>query len=203
MVHPQRAAGQHGRTDRLRQRAGLRWVAQGEVGRRLFQDHPGDGAGVGLAIGRAPTGEQPAGQIGFRVGLWGRFAQQTAQYGIDQTLERLGRLGLLGQADGGVDGGESGGFHIERLGQAQPQQHHNRHRRRLLQLGRQHLVDGAYPAQHGHGQHPGQGAVAKLQIAEGGAVQSLFEPAAVVEGGLDQIEGGGAGGEAVLRAGGV
>ena len=171
-------------------------IAQGEVGGGFEGDHGGDGARAGLAIGRTPAGEQPAGNQAFRVVLAWWVAQDAAQHPVDQALERSGGLGPLGQPHGGVHRREGRRVEIERLDDAQPEQHHDRLGRLLGQARLQPRIDRAQPAQQGHGQHSGEGAVARLQLGKRRLLHSLFQPAATVERRLGQAEGGFARGEA-------
>ena len=195
----QRVARQDLGLEGLCQDGGVGGGLQREVGGRLDSDLGGDLAGRGVAERSAPAGIQPGrGQQG-RIIARRALAQQTAQHGVDQALERPAGLVGAGQFDRGRHGGEGRDFQIEGLGRAQAQQVHDPVRRGLLQLGGQGAVDGAQMAQHGHGQGAGERALARLQEAETVGRSGFVDAAATRQGRVDQGQGGFPRGEAVVQ----
>ncbi len=93
----------------------------------------------------------------------------------------------------------AGRLQMQQLRRAEPQQRQHRLRRRLGQALLQDAIQAPLTSEHGHGQDPGEAAVAAFQRPHRRSGQGLFQPAAMVQRPLDDREGGPAGGEAAVQ----
>ena len=160
---------------------------QRQVGGGLERDLGGDLAGRGLAERGHPARIEPRrGQQGRIIGRLA-IAQQAAQHGVDQALERAAGLVGAGQFHRGGHGGEGRHLQIEGLGRAESQQMHHAIRRRLLQLGSQGAVDRAQMAQDGHGQGAGERALTRFQETETVGRRGFVDAAATRKRRLDKV----------------
>ncbi|EEF26733.1 conserved hypothetical protein, partial [Ricinus communis] len=178
----QGVARQHLGVQDLRQGRYVAARLEGKVGGRLLGHHGRHGPGVIRPPGAGPAGEQPRRHEGRRIVGRGSVAQQAAQHGVDQALERAAGLVGPGQLDAGGHGREGGHVEEEGLGRAQAQQIAHAWRRFLAELSGQGPVDRSQAAQGGHGEGAREGALTRLQGAESVGRRGLVEAAAARKG---------------------
>ncbi len=193
----QRSPGQQLGVELLRQARGVGGVPRRQVSGGLLGDQGGHGGCGLLAIGGPPAGVEPVRGQGLGAQVGGRLALQPAQHRVDQALERPRRAAARGELDGGGDGGVGGDVHRLQLGRADAQQVHHLVGRDAVELGLQGAVYRAAAAQGGHGQGPGEAAVAAVQPVEARRGQGFIHAAPAAGGGLQQLQRRPARGEAL------